>query len=119
MSGGISEKIGMRAGWIALAAMLIANMGLGMASGAEPASELPPGPGHDVTVQACLGCHGADIITRRRLSPADWKDMVDVMVNHGAMADDKQKAEIVDYLSRTLPPVAATPDKDTPAPPAR
>jgi hypothetical protein len=109
----------MRAGWIALAAMVIGSMGLAMASGAEPASELPPGPGHDVTVQVCLECHAADIITRRRLSPADWKDMVDVMVNHGAKADDKQKAEIVEYLSRTLSPLAATPDKDAPAPPAR
>jgi hypothetical protein len=109
----------MRAGWIALAAMEIGIMGLGMASGAEPASELPPGPGHDVTVQVCLECHPADIITRRRLSPAEWKDMVDVMVNHGAKADDKQKAEIVEYLSRTLPPVTAAPDKDPAAPPAR
>jgi hypothetical protein len=66
-----------------------------------------------------LECHTADIITRRRLSPADWKDMVDVMVNHGAKAGDKQKAEIVEYLSRALSPLAATPDKDAPAPPAR
>jgi hypothetical protein len=114
MSVGISEEIGMHAGLIGLAAMVIASLGSGMASGAEPASELPPGPGHDVTVKACLGCHEADTITRRRLSPADWKDMVDVMVNYGAMVDAKQKAEIVDYLSRTLPPVAATPDAGRP-----
>jgi hypothetical protein len=113
------EELGMRVGWIALAAMLIGIMGLGRASGAEPASELPPGPGHDVTAQLCLECHPADIITRRRLNPADWKDMVDVMVNHGAKADDKQKAEIVEYLSRTLAPVAATPHKDTPMAPTR
>ena len=106
----------MRADWIALAALSIGIMGLAMASGAEPASELPPGPGHDVTAQVCLECHPAEIITRRRLSPADWKDMVDVMVNHGAKADDKQKAEIVEYLSRTLPPIVAIPGKETPAP---
>lgn len=109
----------MRADWITLAALLIGIVGLAVASGAEPASELPPGPGHDVTVQVCLECHPADIITRRRLSPADWKDMVDVMVNHGAKADDKQKAEIVEYLSRILPPSVAMPGKDTAAPPGR
>jgi len=109
----------MRAGWVALAAMVIASTRLGMASGAEPASELPTGLGHDVTVQACLGCHGADTITRRRLSPADWKDMVDIMVNYGAMADDKQKAEIAGYLSRTLGPIAAAPDKEASPPAAR
>jgi len=108
----------MRVGWLALAATVTGMLGLAVASGAEPASDLPPGPGHDVTARVCLECHSADVVTRRRLSPADWKDMVDVMVNHGAKADDKQKAEIVDYLSRTLPPVA-TPDKNTPAPPAR
>jgi hypothetical protein len=96
----------MRAGWIALATMLIWIMGLAMAAGAEPAADLPPGPGHDLTVRVCLECHPADVITRRRLSPTDWSDMVDVMVNHGAKADDQQKAEIVAYLSRTLPPVA-------------
>jgi hypothetical protein len=96
----------MRAGWIALVALVSGIMGLAVASGAEPASDLPPGPGHDVTVRVCLECHPAAVITRRRLSPADWQDMVDVMVNHGAKADDKQKAEIVDYLTRTLPPVA-------------
>ena len=107
----------MRAVWIALGAMAIAGAGFGFASGAEPASALPPGPGHDITAQACLGCHEADTITRRRLAPADWKDMVDLMVTYGAMVDDKQKAEIVDYLSRTLPLVAATPDNNAPPPP--
>ena len=101
----------MRVSLIGLAAMVIASLGSGMTSGSEPVCELPPGPGHDVTAQVCLACHGADTITRRRLSAADWKDMVEVMVNHGAIADDKQKAEIVDYLSRALPPVAATPDR--------
>ena len=94
----------MRAGWIALAALAIGMMGLAMALAAEPDSDLPPGPGHDVTVRVCLECHPADVITRRHLSPADWQDMVDLMVNRGAKADDQQKAEIVAYLSRVLPP---------------
>jgi hypothetical protein len=108
----------MRAGWIVSAAMVIGTMGLVMAAAAEPPSDLPPGPGHDVTVRVCLECHPAEVILRRRLSPADWRDMVDVMVNHGAKANDQEQAEIVEYLSRTLPPVA-TPERNTPAPPAR
>jgi mono/diheme cytochrome c family protein len=109
----------MRAGLILGIAMVVSGATVVLASGAEPGPELPPGPGRDVTAQACLGCHGADTLTRRRLSPADWKDMVDLMVNYGAMVDDKQKAEIVDYLSRALPPLAAAPDKGPPAPPVR
>jgi hypothetical protein len=109
----------MRAVWIVLAAMVIACTGIVMSSGAEPTADLPPGPGHDVTVRVCLMCHGADTIMRRRLNPADWKDMVDLMVNYGAVADDQQKAEIVDYLSRVLPAGADTPTQRTPAPPVQ
>lgn len=105
----------MRLSWMAV--VVIAAAG-GMASAAEPAPDLPPGPGHDITVQACLGCHGADVIMRRRLSPSDWSDMVDVMVRYGAMADDQQKAEIAAYLSRVLAPSPAHADKGAPAPAA-
>ena len=114
----------MRAGFIALVAtIVVSSVGLAAASGAEPgaaaqpAADLPPGPGHDITVQACLGCHAADVITRRHLSPADWKDMVDVMVNYGAAADDQQKAEITAYLTRVLPPLPATSDNGAPSAP--
>jgi len=100
----------MRVTLVVIAAMMIAGQGWASELGAE----LPPGPGHDVTAQTCLACHGADTITQRHLSSTDWKELVDVMVNFGAKADDKQKAEIVDYLSRTFPPVAVTPNANDP-----
>jgi len=91
----------MRVYLVFVIAMIIADRGWT----AELGPGLPPGRGHDVTVQTCLVCHGADTITQRHLSSVDWKELVNVMVIYGAIADDKQKAEIVDYLSRTFPPV--------------
>ena len=108
----------MRFGWITAAAMVIAGVGLGVASGAEPDTALPPGPGHDITARACIGCHAADVITRRHLSPSDWSDMVDLMVNYGATVSDQQKAEITAYLSRVLPPLPASSDNGVPPTPA-
>jgi hypothetical protein len=102
----------MRLVLVVMFAMMIADEGWAE----ELGPGLPPGPGHDVTAQTCLICHGADTITQRHLSVADWKELVDVMVNFGAKADDKQKAEIVDYLSRTFPPVVVAPSKNDAAP---
>lgn len=85
----------------------------GTALAAEPA-ELPPGPGRDLTVKTCVRCHQADVITRRRMSRPEWKDMVDVMVRMGASANAKQKAEIVKYLSKALPPATSAVAKAVP-----
>lgn len=109
----------MRAALPLLAGLVFTTIVQGPAQGTDATSDLPPGPGHDITAQVCLVCHAANIITRRHLSAADWKDMVDIMVNQGAMADEKQKAEIVDYLSRTLPPVTAAPSQESPASPSQ
>ncbi|WP_456813980.1 hypothetical protein [Bradyrhizobium sp. USDA 4529] len=73
----------------------------------QPPSELPPGPGRDLTAKTCQECHAVEIITRRRLNSADWRDLVDAMVKFGAQADEKQKAEIGEYLSRNFPPADA------------
>ena len=109
----------MRAALPFVVGLVFTMMSLGIAQETDSISDLPPGPGHDVTAQVCLVCHAANIITRRHLSAADWKDMVDVMVNQGAVADEKQKAEIVNYLSRTLPPVTAMPGHESPVSPSR
>ena len=92
--------------WFRFVAVTAVWIGVGAASAAEPTTELPPGPGHDLTAQVCLKCHQADVIVRRRLNREDWQEMVGVMVSRGAQADEQQQAEIVEYLSRTLAPAA-------------
>ena len=67
------------------------------------ANILPPGPGHDVTVRVCSGCHAAEIVAGQHLSPQEWNSMVETMAARGATATDEELDQITDYLARSFP----------------
>ena len=46
----------------------------------------------------CSSCHGADLITSKKASRADWQGTVDRMKGYGATLDDAQTATLLDYL---------------------
>src|SRR5581483_378728 len=83
---------------------------------AAPAQTLPPGPGADITVQACTSCHGADTFTSESHDAAGWDAVVTDMIGMGAMVNDAQKKQIVDYLTTNYGPAAA-PAQGAAAPP--
>jgi quinoprotein glucose dehydrogenase len=64
---------------------------------------LPPGPGHDVTVRVCSGCHAAEIVASQHLSPQEWNSLVETMSARGADATDEELEQITDYLARSFP----------------
>jgi quinoprotein glucose dehydrogenase len=64
---------------------------------------LPPGPGHDLTVKVCSGCHSADLPASLRLTPQAWNSLVQDMAARGADASDDQLKQIVDYLAKSFP----------------
>jgi quinoprotein glucose dehydrogenase len=70
---------------------------------------LPPGPGHDLTVRACSGCHSPALAAGQRLSPQEWNDLVQIMSSRGAVATDDELSQITAYLARSFP-------KDAPPP---
>ncbi len=89
--------------------------GTTIAPGQEPAgsttpggnaSLLPPGPGRDLTIKVCSGCHLPVIAAKQGLSKQGWSDLVDVMSARGAVATDKELDQITDYLARSFPPAA-------------
>ena len=76
-----------------------------VAAAAVPSTEthLPPGPGHDLTVRVCSGCHSPDLATTQRLSAQEWNALVQTMAARGAMATDQEFDTITDYLARSFP----------------
>lgn len=74
------------------------------------AQALPEGPGKALTVDNCSTCHGVDLLTVKRRSSEDWKQVVDRMMSNGASMSDDQYNEVLAYLGKYLgtAPVAGT-----------
>jgi len=49
----------------------------------------------------CSSCHGADLITSKKATRAEWKDVVDRMKGYGATLTDAQNNTLLDYLEKT------------------
>jgi quinoprotein glucose dehydrogenase len=71
--------------------------------GAHAPLALPAGGPKALVERTCgSGCHGVEVVTSHRLSPAQWKEMVTNMVARGAQATDPEIAAITEYLAKTL-----------------
>lgn len=68
---------------------------------------LPLGPGHDLTVSKCSGCHDVTEFSGMRHNADDWGGIVGDMIGRGADINDADFKSITDYLATNLPP--ATP----------
>ncbi|MEA2542989.1 MAG: quinoprotein glucose dehydrogenase, partial [Acidobacteriaceae bacterium] len=66
-------------------------------------NHLPPGPGHDVMVRVCSGCHSPEIAANQHLSAQEWNSLVQNMSARGAVATDAEFDQITDYLVRSFP----------------
>jgi hypothetical protein len=66
-------------------------------------ADLPAGPGRDLTVKVCSGCHSPAIVAKQRLSEPEWSDLVQVMSSRGAVATDKELEQITAYLAKSFP----------------
>lgn len=72
----------------------------GTLSAQDPGVELPAGPGRELLLTRCLGCHDlggldlfGDFYTRE-----DWLMLLETMVAHGARVDAAELELIADYL---------------------
>jgi quinoprotein glucose dehydrogenase len=66
-------------------------------------THLPPGPGHDLTVRVCSGCHSPDLAASQRLSAQEWNSLVQNMSARGAVATDEEFDQISGYLAQSFP----------------
>ena len=75
---------------------------------APPAQQqLPDAPGKEVVQKVCATCHSASIIAGRGLTREEWSEVVSSMISRGAKGTQTEFSQVVDYLSRNLPPKAA------------
>jgi competence protein ComEA len=65
----------------------------------SPQEVLPAGPGKDVTVKVCSGCHQVSIVASLRLTREGWSGVLKDMVREGAKGTDEELAQVLDYLS--------------------
>jgi len=95
---------GVKISMTAMALTLVAS-GVFVAAGQNPApvqsqqETLPPGPGRDITLKVCSGCHQPGIVASLRLTREGWSAVVKDMVKEGAKGTDAEIAQVIDYLS--------------------
>jgi quinoprotein glucose dehydrogenase len=72
---------------------------------AAPSTQVhfPPGPGRNLTVRVCSGCHSPDVAASQHLSAQEWNSLVQSMAARGAVASDDEFDQITDYLARSFP----------------
>ena len=64
---------------------------------------LPAGNGKDIVATACTACHAITLITDGGHTPADWKLLVERMVEAGAEGTTDQIPVGTAYLTKNFP----------------
>jgi quinoprotein glucose dehydrogenase len=76
-------------------------------------SPFPPGPGRELMLKVCSGCHSANVSASKRMDAQDWHSLVQTMAGRGAVATDEDFDEISSYLARSFPISGAQPAAPT------
>jgi len=61
--------------------------------------DLPDAPGKQQVQTVCAGCHELGTALGLRRTRAQWKDVIDSMINRGAAASDQDWTAILNYLA--------------------
>jgi len=70
------------------------------------AADLPEGPGRELILRACTGCHKADSFSAYRHTQDEYQSIVKRMATErGAQASAKELDEIAAYLFQNFPKV--------------
>jgi mono/diheme cytochrome c family protein len=70
------------------------------------AQQLPAAPGRETVQKLCGTCHSAAIVAGRGRTHDEWSEVVTSMISRGAKGTQAEFAQVIDYLSRNLPPNA-------------
>jgi competence protein ComEA len=66
------------------------------------AADLPEGPGRDLLVRACIGCHKAEEFAAYRHTKDEYQSIVYRMGDRGAQASAKELDQIAVYLAKNF-----------------
>jgi DMSO/TMAO reductase YedYZ molybdopterin-dependent catalytic subunit len=77
----------------------------------DPPKSVPPfhrsiemGKARAAIETSCDPCHSADILVQQRLTEKQWTANIDKMIRWGAVVPDKDRAEMIAYLTRNFGP---------------
>jgi cytochrome c oxidase cbb3-type subunit 3 len=70
-------------------------------------ARLPDAPGRETVLRICSGCHPAEVVLGKGMTREQWGGIISNMISRGAKGTDAEFAEVVDYLSKNLPPGGA------------
>jgi cytochrome c oxidase cbb3-type subunit 3 len=85
-------------------ALLLLGLSPWCAFGQTPAAQLPDAPNRETVQRICSSCHPAQIVLGRGMTREQWGAIVSNMISRGAKGSDEEFAEVVDYLTKNLPP---------------
>ena len=82
--------------WLALSA------GMWTAAQSKPEDELPDGPGKRILQASCTSCHDLGEVTKFKgyYTRAQWRDVVQTMMDYGAMLQPGEADVLADYLDQ-------------------
>ena len=74
------------------------------AAQSKPEDELPDGPGKKILQTSCTSCHELDEVTKFKgyYTRAQWRDVVQTMVEYGAKLQPGEADLLADYLNEHL-----------------
>jgi cytochrome c5 len=64
----------------------------------------PEAPERPIVVRACAACHAPEIVIAKRHSADEWDEIIAKMVDRGAVANEREQQQILDYLVRFFGP---------------
>ncbi len=64
----------------------------------------PPHRARAVVVRACAPCHAPELVVAKRRSADDWDRIILAMVDRGAVADEAEQQQILEYLVELFGP---------------
>ena len=90
--------------WLALLPAVSAAFAGAAAAQAKPEDELPDGPGKKILQVSCTSCHDLDEVTKFKgyYTRAQWRDLVQTMVDYGARLRPGEADVLADYLTEHL-----------------
>jgi mono/diheme cytochrome c family protein len=70
------------------------------AAASHDASKLPPGPGRNLVIAACVQCHDLGVTTSQRKTAEEWRRSVEQMAHLGAKLNGREIVVVAQYLAR-------------------
>jgi cytochrome c5 len=74
------------------------------AAAAVGTSVFPAAPQRDLVVRTCAACHAPEIVVAKRHTADEWNEIIAKMVDRGAVANEEEQQQILDYLAKFFGP---------------